>query len=307
MNSHSESLNYIQRTRHYYQTLGFGKPYEWAQFSDVPFSALNKPLDECTVGLVTTAALFEVHKGNQCPGAPYNAAAKFYNVYRETTSNFPDVRISHIAYDRTHTTAEDSGTYFPLNALQQCANKNIIQSVFPYFYGLPTNRSQKTTIEIDCQHLLSHCLSDKIDIALLLPNCPVCHQSVSLAARTLEEAGITTVVIGCAKDIVEHVGVPRLLFNNLPLGNSAGLPNDKASQSLTIELALQLALNASAPRTTEQTPLSWCGDPNWQEDYSNPDKLSAEEIQERREAFIKSKAIAKSISTENKQQSKLKT
>ena len=41
----------------------------------------------------------------------------------------------------------------------------------------------------------------------------MCHQTVSLAARHLEENDIATVVMGCAKDIVEFVGVPRFLFS----------------------------------------------------------------------------------------------
>ena len=40
-------------------------------------------------------------------------------------------------------------------------------------------------------------------------------------------------VLGCAKDIVEYVGVPRFLFSDVPLGNAAGKPNDKASQAAT--------------------------------------------------------------------------
>jgi len=49
---------------------------------------------------------------------------------------------------------------------------------------------------------------------------------VSLIARHLEANGIPTVVMGCAKDIVERVGVPRFLFSDFPLGNAAGRPND---------------------------------------------------------------------------------
>ncbi len=67
---------------------------------------------------------------------------------------------------------------------------------------------------------------------MLVPNCPVCHQTVSLVARHLEANGIPTVVMGCAKDIVEHAAVPRFLFSDFPLGNSAGKPHDEASQAL---------------------------------------------------------------------------
>jgi crotonobetainyl-CoA:carnitine CoA-transferase CaiB-like acyl-CoA transferase len=68
----------------------------------------------------------------------------------------------------------------------------------------------------------------------------VCHQTVSLAARLLEANGIPTVIMGCAKDIVEHCGVPRFLFSDFPLGNSAGRPHDVESQTLTLELALRV-------------------------------------------------------------------
>ena len=74
----------------------------------------------------------------------------------------------------------------------------------------------------------------------------MCHQTVSLAARHLEAHGIPTVIMGCAKDIVEHCGAPRFLFSDFPLGNSAGRPNDLASQDFTLTLALKLLEGAPA-------------------------------------------------------------
>ena len=75
----------------------------------------------------------------------------------------------------------------------------------------------------------------------------MCHQSVSLAARHLETNGIATVIMGSAKDIVEHCGVPRFVFSDFPLGNSAGRPNDPKSQRETLSLALQTLETASEP------------------------------------------------------------
>jgi D-proline reductase (dithiol) PrdB len=123
----------------------------------------------------------------------------------------------------------------------------------------------------------------------------VCHQTVSLAARHLEENGIATIVMGCAKDIVEFVGVPRLLFSDFPLGNAAGRPNDPPSQVFTLELALRLLESAPAARSTVQSPLRWSGDPSWKLDYSNIERLSVEEIRRRREEFDRQKEIAKDI------------
>ena len=134
------------------------------------------------------------------------------------------LRISQLT-GRT-TTASDIASYFPLTAMIKLAETGYIGSVSPRFYGLPTNRSQRTTRDIDSPELLAYCQEDSVDAVVLVPNCPVCHQSVALAAHCLESAGIATVIMGCAKDITEYVGVPRLLFNDLPLGNAAGLPHD---------------------------------------------------------------------------------
>jgi len=121
----------------------------------------------------------------------------------------------------------------------------------------------------------------------------VCHQTVSLAARHLETNGTPTVIMGCAKDIVEHCGVPRFLFSDFPLGNSAGRPFDAESQAATLELALRVLESAPAPRTTVQSPQRWRDDASWKLDFSNLDKLTPEEIAERRREFDVVKAIAK--------------
>ncbi len=116
---------------------------------------------------------------------------------------------------------------------------------------------------------------------------------MSLVARHLEANGIPTVIMGCAKDIVEHCGVPRFLFSDFPLGNSAGRPFDIPSQAQTLELALRVLESAPAARTTVQSPLRWSDDAAWKRDYNDLTKLSPETIAERRKEFEVVKAVAK--------------
>ena len=124
---HDVPIPYMQRTRDYYQALGFA-PYRWAHFADVPFTPLAKPLAQSRVALITTAAPFQPGVGDQGPGAKYNAAAKFYKVYSDSTETIPDLRISHVGYDRKHTTADDPRTWLPLAALQQAVKAGRIGS-----------------------------------------------------------------------------------------------------------------------------------------------------------------------------------
>ncbi len=167
-------IPYLQRIRDYYQALGYGSPYEWAHYVEVPFQSLRKPLAECTVALITTAAPYQPDKGDQGPGAPYNAAAKFYRVYSMASAAEPD----------------------------------------------------------------------------------------------------------------------------FPLGNAAGRPNDRESQDYTLKLALALLQSAPAARTTVQSPLRWSDDPDWKLDYCNVERLTPEEIAQRRAEFDRGKAQAKQLREE---------
>ncbi len=285
-------IPYLQRTRDYYQALGYGAPYVWAHFAQVPFQVPRKPLDQSRIALITTAAPHRPDAGDQGPGAPYNAAAKFYTVYSGDTSIDHDLRISHVAIDRQHTTAADPGTYFPLPALRQRVADGRIGALTARFHGAPTNRSQRVTLQVDAPEIVARCHADGADAAILVPNCPVCHQTVSLIARRLEASGIPTVVMGCAKDIVERAGVPRFLFSDFPLGNAAGRPDDPQSQMVTLDLALKLLEAAPAARTTVQSPLVWSHSADWKLDYSNVDRLTPQEIAERRAAFDSGKLQA---------------
>ena len=118
---------------------------------------------------------------------------------------------------------------------------------------------------------------------------------MSLVARYLERNGIPTVVMGAAKDIVEWAGVPRFLFSDFPLGNSAGKPHEPDTQRFTLDLALKVLETSVGPRTTVQSPLRWSADPAWKLDFSNIARLSPEEIARRRAEFDRQKEVAKTI------------
>lgn len=286
-----EPILYRERVRHYYQALGYTTPYRWLHFTDVPFSPLAKPLHQCRVAIVTTAAPHRNELGDQGPGASYNGSAKFFDVYQMNSDVDPDLRISHIAYDRKHTSATDMASWFPLVQLRALADRGIVGEVAPQFFGLPTSRSHRRTVQVDCPELVQRALDLSVDAVILVPNCPVCHQSVSVAARQLEAANIATVVMGCAKDIVEYVGVPRFVFSDFPLGNAAGKPHDESSQQGTLRMAVKLLVQAPAARSTVQSSQRWSDDATWKRDYYSIEGLDKNQIGQLRDEFDQQKIL----------------
>src|SRR5258708_16894659 len=174
---------YMQRTRDYYAAIGYTTPYRWAHYVDAPFQPLKKPLAQSRVTIVTTAAQYDPAKGDQGPGAAYNGGAKFYRVYDGDTSQQHDLRISHIGYDRKHTSATDSGTWFPLPPLLKAKAAGRIGEVAPRFFRAPTNRSHRVTIDTDAPEILARCLAAKVDAAAIRPTSPARHPTPSPSPR----------------------------------------------------------------------------------------------------------------------------
>jgi D-proline reductase (dithiol) PrdB len=101
--------------------------------------------------------------------------------------------------------------------------------------------------------------------------------------------------MGCAKDIVEQAGVPRYVWSDFPLGNSAGKPNDKESQRLTLELALEAFDTITQPRTTLTSPQKWSDSSGWQLDFMNIEIMSAARIGQLKTEFLDQKRIANEL------------
>ena len=161
-------IRYIDRTRAYYGALGY-PAYSWAQFDDVPFVEPSRPLAESRLALVTTAAPFRDDLGDQGPGAAYNAGAKFFEVYTADCDPVPDLRISHIGYDRKHCRADDSETWLPVRHLEHAARDGVIGELAARLIRAPTNRSQRVTLAQDAPAVLAACRDQEADCALLVP------------------------------------------------------------------------------------------------------------------------------------------
>ena len=166
---HDVPIRYMDRTRDYYQALGFA-PYRWAHFTDAPFEPLGIPLARARVALITTAAPFQPEAGDQGPRAAYNAGAKFYQVYSAHVDTKPDLRISHVGYDRANTVPEDLDAYVPLARLHDAVAAGRIGALSPRFHGAPTNRSHRVTVETDAPELLRRCREDGADAVVLVPS-----------------------------------------------------------------------------------------------------------------------------------------
>ncbi|MGO9452878.1 MAG: hypothetical protein ACLQDV_17855 [Candidatus Binataceae bacterium] len=110
----------------------------------------------------------------------------------------------------------------------------------------------------------------------------MCHQSVGLIARAVEEAGIPTLSMTSALDITRAVKPPRAVFVNFPLGHQTGKPNQPDLQRQIVRDALRAFETIKSPGTIIELPYVWdANDRSWEAlDYTKgwlPDRPSREE------------------------------
>ena len=257
-----DHVRYIDRTRDYYLAEGYDKPYVWSHFEDAPFAPLTKPLSECRVTLVSTSDVTIKPKAGEADDPTHALlAGSVYSIPADTPVDELYSRQEH--YDTHATNLDDVNSYFPVTRLHEAAAAGRIASVAQRLHGVYTSYSQRRTSEVDGPEVLRRCREDGVDVAVLTPVCPVCHQTISLVGRYLEENGIPTVTIASARDIVEHCGVSRLLFVDFPLGNPCGEPFDGEMQRDVLRMAFDLLENATGPRTTIEAPYLWSKGQDW--------------------------------------------
>ncbi len=162
--THRTFVSYIDRTREYYGAQGYEKPYVWARHTSAPFAALVKPLAQSRVALVTTASPWREDK-------PVDGVLRGSKQVWSGPIDAPPERLytDDLAWDKEATHTRDVESFLPIRRLQELAAQGRIGSVAARFHGVPTDYSQRRTIDQDAPEILARCREDEVDVALLVP------------------------------------------------------------------------------------------------------------------------------------------
>src|SRR5215471_6923980 len=152
---------YMERTRLYYRALGYPQDYVWAHFTDVPFAPLARPLTDCRVALLTTAS---------SPGAVRADGSVAKQVWSGAVSPPPErLFTDNVAWDKESTHTRDRESFLPIETAGRLAHEGRFAGLTEHFHGVPTEYSQRKTLEHDAPQILSRLRDDGADAAILCP------------------------------------------------------------------------------------------------------------------------------------------
>lgn len=156
----SQPIDYMERTRRYYEAQGFERPYQWAHFDDIPFGPPAKALRDATVTIVTTAI-----------SGPDVAVPSVGRTARSIAmSDVPETFFTDdLSWDKVTTHTDDRESYFPMLALQELCAEGRIARLADRVHFVPTEYSQRHTLQQDAPQILAACIEDEVDVAVLVP------------------------------------------------------------------------------------------------------------------------------------------
>lgn len=152
--AHRTFVSYIDKSRKYYAAQGYDAPYRWATHDESPFTPLTKPLADCRVGVVTTAALRA-----DDPLDPYVAPSM---------PQPSSMATEHLFWHKDATHTNDVGSFLPLDHLHALVSEGVIGSVAPRFAGIRTVYSHRRTNKW-AEQIRLWFEADEVDLAILIP------------------------------------------------------------------------------------------------------------------------------------------
>ena len=216
---------------------GLPDSYPLVKNSRAPFSPARRALPMLNLGLISSAGAYI--DGTE----PFDTTAPEGDLhFREIPSQLEpeDLRFAARGYDPTAVQA-DSNCLLPLGRLFEFESNGIIGQLNPVFWSfcgyIPDAAG---LVEEMVPQLVERIKRYEVQTVLLIPASRLCHQSISLIARGIELAGISTMTLAVDKGVVQSVRPPRAAFYDGEFGSVAGLPNWPEHQRRVLDEALRL-------------------------------------------------------------------
>jgi len=214
-----------------------GDGYPWVENRRAPFKPVGRALPMLNLGLVTSAGAYidgTEPFDTSIPGGD----ASFREIPTLVTGQ--DLRWAARGYDPA-AAGEDMNSQVPLDRLREFEGNGIVgrlNEVFWSFCGFIPSAARFS--EAALPELVERVRRYHVQAALLVPASRLCHQTMGLAARALEAAGVPTMMLAVDREAADRVRAPRAAYYRGRFGRVAGEPNWPEHQRRILDEALRL-------------------------------------------------------------------
>jgi D-proline reductase (dithiol) PrdB len=211
------------------------------QFDAPPMVAVNKPVSELTIGLLVSLG---AHAPGQEPLQRTNDLS-----YRVIPRSVPSEQISFSHATPARLWADkDLNVAFPRDRLAELEAEGTIGALASDAVSILGSISKWDALATNvADRIRDEFTRQNVDLVLVVPFCPQCHQATAVLARALEARGLPTLMLSTLRDISEAFVPPRTALVDYPVGSPCGRVGDPEHQRATLRAALSVPLDTTTP------------------------------------------------------------
>jgi D-proline reductase (dithiol) PrdB len=209
--------------------------YPFVENSTAPFTPARRALSMLNLGLISSAGAYIDGTDPFDTGAP-DGDLSFREIPTEIDAS--DLRFASRGYDESFV-RQDINVQVPLARLFEYEANRVIGQLNSAFWSLCGFIPDAAAFAATMPRLVDRLKHYDVQAALLIPASRLCHQSLGLAARAIEMAGIPTITLSVDRDAIEQVRPPRAGYYQGQLGSVVGKPNWAEHQRRVLDEALR--------------------------------------------------------------------
>lgn len=210
--------------------------YPFVENTYAPFTPMRRALPLLNLALISSAGGY-IDGTDAFDTSARDGDANFREIPIEVGAE--DLRYVARGYDAT-AVRQDRNSLIPIERLQEYEANAVIghlNDVWWSFSGFIPNA--RLIVEQIAPQMIERLHRYEVQAALLVPASRLCHQSVAILARAIEQAGIPTMTISVEKALTEIVRPPRGAYYTGELGSVVGKPNFKEYQLRVLDEAIR--------------------------------------------------------------------
>lgn len=213
------------------------KGYPFVENSRAPFTPARRAITMTNLAVIVSAGAY---LDGTDPFDPDARSGDFELREIPTDVDLKDLRFTVRGYDSAFV-EQDANVQLPLDRLREFVSNRIIGQIAPAFWSfcgfIP---DAATFVEQTVPQMIERLTRYDVQAALLIPASQLCHQSVALAARAIEQTSLPTMTLGVDRETLENARPPRAGYYDGKFGSVVGEPNWPQHQRRVLDEALRL-------------------------------------------------------------------
>lgn len=210
--------------------------YPFVENTYAPFAPLQRSLPMLNLGLISSA------------GAYIDGTDPFDLNSKDGDLNFREFPIEVEAEDFLYAAKgydaaavkEDRNAQVPIERLLEYEANGVIGKLNNVWWSLSSWIPNAALVASELAPQIADRLAHyEVKAALLVPASRLCHQTLGIVARAIEQKGIPTMLISVDRTVTDKVRAPRTAYYSGDLGTVAGKPSWKQYQLRVLDEAVR--------------------------------------------------------------------